>query len=85
MQKVCITMMCVYKILNNFIDVDYLIKTRQQRWWRNHLLNRSFSIASETDFFRIKHSQFSGTAGDAMSKHNLNNRPFTTVDRDNDG
>ena len=46
----------------------------------------SFRVESESDSFRIHFSGYSGTAGNAMDNgHNLNNRPFTTIDRDNDG
>jgi len=65
------------------------LEKRQQRWWRNHLLNRIFSIASESTNFKLTFSEFRGSAGDAMAHNdqnwNLNNQPFTTVDRDNDG
>jgi len=87
MQKVYNSIMCV---TNSIRLLTFLVglEMRQQRWWQNKLLNRTFSIASESTNFRIKFSHYNGTAGDAMShgnvNTNLNNQPFTTVDRDND-
>jgi len=85
MQKVYNSIKCVTKSIRLLTFVVEL-EMHQQRWWRNKLLNRTFSIASESANFRIRFSNFNGPAGDAMSygSHNLNNQPFTTVDRDND-
>jgi len=84
MQKVYNSIKCVTKsirLLTFVVELD----ARLQRWWRNNLLNRTFSIASESANFRIRFSNFRGAAGDAMNNsHSLNNQPFTTVDRDND-
>jgi len=84
MQKVYNSIMCVS---NSIRLVTFVVglETRQQRWRRNHLLNRIFSIANESTNFKLTFSNFRGTAGDAMRYlTNLNNQPFTTVDRDND-
>ena len=42
----------------------------------------TFSVANETDNYRLSVSGYSGTAGDALSYHN--GKPFSTRDRDND-
>jgi len=83
-QKVYNSIMCSTNSIRLLTFVVGL-ETRHQRWWRNHLLNRTFSIASGSTNFKINFSHFRGTAGDAMTYGDyLNNQPFTTVDRDND-
>ncbi|XP_071804148.1 microfibril-associated glycoprotein 4-like [Asterias amurensis] len=42
----------------------------------------SFSIADVTDNYRLTLGNYSGTAGDSLSRHN--NQQFSTKDRDND-
>ena len=42
----------------------------------------SFSVASESDNYRLNISGYSGTAGDSMKVHN--HMEFSTKDRDND-
>jgi len=46
----------------------------------------SFKIGNESDSYRIQFTGYSGTAGNAMNYlgTDLNNKQFTTVDRDND-
>jgi len=46
----------------------------------------SFSIDDEESLYRLHYAGYQGTAGNAMThqSHDHNNKPFTTVDRDND-
>lgn len=41
-----------------------------------------FSLEPESDWYRLRLGQYSGTAGDSLSWHS--NRAFTTLDRDKD-
>jgi len=87
MQKVYNTIMCVTNLIRLLMFVVGL-EMRHQRWWRNHLLNRTFSIGSQSTNYRIKFARYLGNAGDAMGgsgNFNLNNQSFSTADRDNDG
>jgi len=45
-----------------------------------------FSIDNEESLYRLHYAGYQGTAGNAMSHktHVHNEKPFTTVDRDND-
>lgn len=43
----------------------------------------SFHLEPESDWYRLRLGQYSGTAGDSLSWHS--NKAFTTLDRDKDG
>lgn len=43
-----------------------------------------FAIGDEHALYRLQVGSYSGTAGDSLTTHNLNNMAFSTKDRDND-
>ncbi|XP_066272999.1 microfibril-associated glycoprotein 4-like [Branchiostoma lanceolatum] len=44
----------------------------------------TFRVSNESDGYRLHISGYSGDAGDAMTRHSLKGRMFSTMDRDND-
>ena len=59
--------------------------------FENVFFRSIFSVADESELFRITIAGYSGTAGDALvypsmlpSKYNISGMPFSTTDRDND-
>ena len=51
---------------------------------RVHAKYDKFAIGDENALYRLQVGSYSGTARDSLTKHNLNNMPFSTKDRDND-
>ena len=64
------------------VDLEYLNRNKK------HAVYSSFSVANESDFYRLAVSGYSGTAGDAMAsgtkQYRADNMQFSTPDKDND-
>ncbi|CAB3981847.1 Hypothetical predicted protein, partial [Paramuricea clavata] len=63
----------------NFLRVDLTYFTNELAYAEYG----TFSVASESEFFKLEVGSFSGNARDSLSYHN--NIKFTTKDKDNDG
>ncbi|XP_022101895.1 techylectin-5A-like isoform X2 [Acanthaster planci] len=63
---------------------DYILRVDLTDFQGNsvYAVYSSFRVADLSDNYRLTLGQYSGTAGDSLTRHS--NKPFTTKDRDND-
>lgn len=77
----------IYRLINTN---SFKMRVEVEDWNGNkgHAVYSSFTVASESDSYRLDVSGFGGTAGDALLDGNAveihSGMPFTTHDKDND-